>query len=310
MTKYNCPEDFLKEEVRCEYKVSTKLKKIWAVELDLYQRFAEVCDKYDIKYFAWAGTLLGAVRHKGFIPWDDDFDIGLLREDYEKLIKIAPKEFSYPYFLQNMYSDKKYFCAYSRFRNSETTGIITGTENIAYNNGIYIDIFMLDGKPENENELKKWYKKREKVSFLISHYEGSFEYSHGIKRLLHMLIKVLVKGVYSFEKLGQKYNKVVQEYNKRSNSVGLMTHSFDFIHKYYCTKDALQEIITVPFEYTTIKIPKHFDEPLKNMYGNYMDFPPVSKRGIWHEGQITFDPDTSYREFLENNKKNNKLPNM
>lgn len=299
MINYSCPEKFLNKEERCDYTISEKQKKIWAVEIDLYQKFAQVCDKYDIKYFAWAGTLLGAIRHKGFIPWDDDFDIGLLREDYEKLIKIAPKEFSYPYFLQNMYSDKKYFCAYSRFRNSETTGIITGTDSPDYNNGIYIDIFILDGKPTDENELKKWYKKREWVSFLINHYESNFEYTHGIKRLLHKLIKVFVKVFYGYDRLCKKYNKIVQKFNKNSDSVGLMTHSFDFIHKYYCSRKLFDEIITVPFEFTTIKVPKEFDEPLKNMYGKYMDFPPVSKRGIWHEGQITFDPDTPYKIFLE-----------
>jgi len=304
MTKYNCTEDFLKEEERCEYNVSTKLKKIWAVELDLYQKFAEVCDKYDIKYFAWAGTMLGAIRHKGFIPWDDDFDIGLLRGDYEKLIKIAPNEFSYPYFLQNMYSDKKYFCAYSRFRNSETTGIIVDTGSLDYNNGIYIDIFMLDGKPEDEKELKKWYERKERVVFMINHYESNFKYSHGIKKFLHYVIKVFVRIFFSYDRLCKKYNKIVQRYNKKSNSVGLMTHSFDFIHKYYCSKDALRQIISVPFEYTTIKIPKNFDEPLKNMYGNYMEFPPISERGIWHDEIITFDPDTPYKKFLE--KKNIK----
>lgn len=297
MNKYNCPDDFLNEEERCEYKVSEKLKKIWAVEIDLYQKFAEVCDKYDIKYFAWAGTLLGAKRHNGFIPWDDDFDIGLLRDDYEKLIKIAPKEFKYPYFLQNMYSDKKYFCAYSRFRNSETTGAIVDTNTSDYNNGIYIDIFVLDGMPEGENELKKWYKQREHVSFLINHYESSFKYSHGIKKSLHYVIKVFVKMFFSYDRLCKKYNKVIKKYNNKSNNVSLMTHSYDFIHKYYCSKDALDKVISVPFEYTTIKIPENFEEPLKNMYGNYLEFPPVSKRGIWHEGQITFDPDTPYKEF-------------
>ncbi|WP_051537692.1 phosphorylcholine transferase LicD [Treponema sp. C6A8] len=298
MNNYNCPENFLKEDERCEYKVSTKLKKIWAVEIDLYQKFAEVCDKYNIKYFAWAGTLLGAIRHKGFIPWDDDFDIGLLREDYEKLIKIAPKELKHPYFLQNMYSDKKYFCAYSRFRNSETTGAIVGTDTPDYNNGIYIDIFVLDGKPEDEKELKRWYKKRDYVSFLINHFESNFKYSHGFKKLLHYVIKGFVKIFFSYDRLCKKYNKIVQKYNNKCNCVGLMTHSYDFIHKYYCTKESLEQIVSVPFEYTKINIPKNYDEPLRNMYGSYMEFPPISKRGIWHNGQLIFDPDTPYKEFL------------
>ena len=73
-------EDFFKEEVRCDYLVSAKMKRIWAVELDMYLSFAEICEKYGLNHFLIAGSLLGAVRHNGFIPWDDDMDIGMTRE--------------------------------------------------------------------------------------------------------------------------------------------------------------------------------------------------------------------------------------
>ena len=91
---------FFDEEIRDGYKVSREMKKIWAVELDLLNELNRVCNKHNIRCMAWAGTMLGAIRHKGFIPWDDDIDIMLFRDDYEKLCEIAPSEFTYPYFFQ------------------------------------------------------------------------------------------------------------------------------------------------------------------------------------------------------------------
>ena len=79
------PEGFLEEEVIDGVKVDRKTKEIWAVEMDLYFQLRRVCEKYGLKYFADGGTLLGAVRHKGFIPWDDDMDFAMKRDDYEKL---------------------------------------------------------------------------------------------------------------------------------------------------------------------------------------------------------------------------------
>ena len=98
MINLKIQESFYNPEVRCGYEVSAKMKKIWAVELDLLAKFIDVCNKHELNYFVDGGTLLGAVRHKGFIPWDDDVDVIMPREDYDKLFEIAAQEFQYPYF--------------------------------------------------------------------------------------------------------------------------------------------------------------------------------------------------------------------
>ena len=86
--KLSLPEGFLEEEVRCDYTVSKEMKKVWAVELDLLSEFQRVCKLHNIKYAVWAGTMLGAIRHKGFIPWDDDIDVSMPRPDIERLIQL------------------------------------------------------------------------------------------------------------------------------------------------------------------------------------------------------------------------------
>jgi len=95
-------DDLSGDEVRCGYKVSSEMKKIWSIELDLARKLKEVCEKYHLRFYMQAGTLLGAVRHQGFIPWDDDMDFVMPREDFDILESIAHKEFTEPYFLQTM----------------------------------------------------------------------------------------------------------------------------------------------------------------------------------------------------------------
>lgn len=97
--------DFFDEEVICDYKVSSNLKKLWAIEADLLREFVRVCDKYRLRWYAYAGTLLGAIRHSGFIPWDDDIDVCMPREDYDILTKELAGEFKTPYFMQTPYTE-------------------------------------------------------------------------------------------------------------------------------------------------------------------------------------------------------------
>lgn len=149
--KIGLPDDFLNEEIRCGYTVTEQMKKVWAVELDLLHELLRVCDKHGLHCYADAGTLLGAVRHKGFIPWDDDIDVVMFREDYEKLKKIADLEFVKPYFFQTAYTDNQYTYGHAQLRNIKTTGILEEEKDKRrpFVQGIFIDIFVLDGVIKN-----------------------------------------------------------------------------------------------------------------------------------------------------------------
>ena len=144
------PNGFYQEEERCGYTIPATMKRVWAVELDLLEKLQDVCARHGLRYFACGGTLLGAIRHKGFIPWDDDIDVVMFREDYEKLLEIAPLEFTEPYFFQTAFNDQKYSRGHAQLRNSNTTAILhTEKGCYTFNQGIFLDIFPLDAVPDD-----------------------------------------------------------------------------------------------------------------------------------------------------------------
>lgn len=292
-------EDFLKEEIRCDYKVTTKQKKIWAVELDLLSKLLDVCNRNNIKVYAFAGTLLGAVRHHGFIPWDDDMDVCMLREDFEKLQTVAEKEFSYPYFFQTAYTDKRFHIGYARLRNSCTTGFIPYNDDLNYNNGIFIDIFILTGYSESRLKLKTQLTQLRIIEKLIHSYHANINEKKGIKKIVMSIAKCFDNLFLKYDKLLDTYHSILIKHDKDSKRVTIMTSNDWFMERYWCWKEDLDSVIMLPFEGMLIPAPKNYDRVLKNAYGNYMEFPPVEKRGKWHEDIIYFDPDTSYIDYVK-----------
>ena len=210
--KIDLPEDFLNEEIRCGYTVTKQKKELWAIELDLLVQVQKICKKHDIQYFAYAGTMLGAVRHNGFIPWDDDIDIMMTRANYKKFCDIAEKELEYPYFLQTEKTDPTSIMGLAKIRNSKTTGILKSHENrnFKFNQGIFLDIFPLDNIPDEEETFYKFKKKLinlySKYHILRNRFHCDLNEKSVIKRILS---KIPVKNFYYF-----KYEKECQKYNQ------------------------------------------------------------------------------------------------
>ena len=299
--KIKLPEHFLDPEVRCGYEVSSKLKKVWAVELDLLAEFDRVCSRHDINYQVFAGTLLGAVRHKGFIPWDDDVDVAMSRADYEKLLSIA-NEFRHPYFLQTPHNDTMFFSTHCRLRNCLTTGAIQNNLDVGYNNGIYIDVFVLDCYTNSRiGYILQSCFIRLLTVILVSKQTVWFCHDSLIKRLIRKTLRFLFRSV-SYKTLLCKRDKIVSMFNGSCCSgrrVGLITHVNCFTEKYWLMESELQNMNRYQFECLTVPGPSAYDSVLRRPYGDYMKYPPAKERGKWHEGTIIFEPEIPYEEFLK-----------
>lgn len=279
------PNGFLDGEIREGYEVSPKLKKIWAVELDLLEKFSQVCRKYGLKYHVAYGTMLGAVRHKGFIPWDDDLDVWMLRDDYEKLASVAETEFRYPYFLQTALSDRKFLTMNPRLRNSRTTAIVKGNESPDYNNGIFMDIYILDGYTES------------RLGYLFQYWLIRF-----LKRVIVAYNRSgfwKVLRVMRYETLIAVLKRVRMMFNhsaKRFSTIGGFSKTG---YRYALQKKDFDESIMSQYEFLQVPIPRNVEYFLEGEYGDWKRLPDESKRGKWHEDQIRFNPDVSYKEVLK-----------
>ena len=300
------PEQFLNEEIRYGYTITRQMKEVWAVELDLLNKLLEVCKKHNISVFASGGTMLGAVRHKGFIPWDDDIDMMMFREDYEKLCLVAPLEFRYPYFFQTEYSDPGSLRGPAQLRNTKTTGILKSefNEKYKFNQGIFLDIFPLDNVDGNAVLRKKqakrinYWKRRAYFWAKLTtryHEENELTLKTIVKKALVKVSCNTIKKKCLEERAYQRFEKECQKYNKEKTSL-VSTLSLDACEEqFYKYRSDYSELIEIPFEFMTIPIGKNYDHALRVRYGNYKE---IVKGSSCHGGVI-FDTQKPYNEYLK-----------
>ena len=289
--KIDVPEGFLSEEERSGYLVPGKMKEVWAVQLDLLAELDRVCKKYHLSYIAGAGTLLGAVRHKGFIPWDDDMDFYMLRKDYDRLIRIKGA-FQKPYFLQNAYSDPGLMRTFSRLRNSNTTACSAWEEGYDINKGIFIDIFPLDGV--NESFFRNRIQKLKNDFYLLGISEKHQEKGKGfVKNVRRKVMNLLITLRRSDKRKNfRKYEANLKKYSNRSSKMwGNRTLVFE------CPKSRRpygdwKNLMYVPFEFTEIPIPRNYDAMLRQQYGDYMKIP--ENKGVNMHGELILSTDYAY----------------
>ena len=286
------PKNFLEEEIRCGYKISSEMKKVWAVQIDLLEQVKKICKNHGLKYFADSGTLIGAIRHKGYIPWDDDIDLVMMRNYYNKFMEYAKTELEFPYFLQTVYTDKDIMRAHAQLRNSKTTGYMPYEKNRPYNKGIFIDIFPLDVIPEDPR-LKKF---SLKIKFKWKLLNNLVNYKYNKKNIVswakhYLIVKPLTLWM-DYKILYANYERLCSQYNNsKFNRVSYIAYSHGK-KKHIWNKEWFDSAKEVDFEFTKINIPVGYDERLKTEYGDYM----VIKNVPSSHGELILSSEKSYME--------------
>lgn len=289
----------LSAETRKGYLVSEKMKKVWNIEIKLLTKLLKVCEKYNLKIWADGGTLIGAVREKGFIPWDDDIDMVMLRADYDRLLEIAPSEFQEPFFFQNAYTDKFYPRGHSQLRYNGTAAVLPGEVHCTFNQSIFIDIFVYDVMPRRGRSFYNAMLKAEKLRKLMLYKAlNSISLRHPKSTLVYIYGSIYF-FFHSFQDVFTRFQNCYAKFDEPMSDV-CSCPCFNITQVFSIRRNLewYSDTLYMPFEHIMIPVPIGYDEILKNEYGDYMT--PV-KAPTMH-GSVIFDPDRSYVEVLKDLK--------
>lgn len=259
------------------------LEKLRIIELDILDEFVRICKKNDLNYYLAYGTLIGAVRHKGFIPWDDDIDVWMLREDYDKFAKIAQSQLNEKYFYQDYHTDPDYPYNFAKIRINGTKFVQAAIDHIDMHHGIYIDIFPLDGAVNDNKKMQMLLKKNKLLKILLSIISMDKKRS-GIKRnFLQRAAISIVKLFFNKKSLHNKLEAVECTYEAK-NSDYLIYQSSTYNKSKICmfSKSSF-ETDELLFNGKCYTVPKDYDIVLKTIYGEYMSLPPIEKQVSNHE---------------------------
>lgn len=261
------------------------LRQVQLVQLEILKEVKRICDENNITYSLEGGTLLGAIRHKGFIPWDDDLDISMVRDEYERFLKIAPKAIKPEYVVQSWYSDTGYGLPFAKVRKRNTLYLEKATEKAACNQGIFIDVFPYDEYPEDAAAQKEqgkvftFYKTliRAKCHYTPWYESGTMNWK---KYILYLPFRFLAI-FQSKEAMIKKYDENAKKYNGEGHKQ-LYVQGISAYGKYLVNSEMFQDEILIPFEDDEFKAPRDYDELLTSMYGDYMTPPPEGQREDRH----------------------------
>lgn len=252
------------------------LKKLQKTELEILNEFVSICEKHNLEYFLAGGTLLGAVRHKGFIPWDDDIDVGMPRKDYNKFIKICKNELNSRFFLDCYETNKYCWSPFAKIRIRNTKMIEDMSKNSKSNQGIWIDIFPYNNIKKQFSKIHKFQQKINDcirtlitIKLDIPYYNGTEKKKKIIKVCLKFvpikLLHFIYKGI-----LNININDDMEFMSCYSGSYGMTKETFK--------SNVFLPLSTVEFCGIKFKAPNKSHDYLTQLYGNYLELPPKEKR--------------------------------
>ena len=271
------------------------LHPIWDALLEIYKAFSVVCDRHGLRYYAFAGTALGAVRHNGFIPWDDDMDLAMPRPDYEQFIRIADKELPAHLKFVNWRNTPELNIVAGKIQDSrrQVVAQIEKSCRTVLANGIFIDIYPIDGYPTGMHKL--WTKIRLRFLDLIKYHQichlGRQDFKSRVKWILGAILSFILPCYNTKTKLFEKYEKMLLEANyEKSSCVGDIGYSTSIFLHPSLPKEIWGTPILHRFENINIPLPSDVSAHLANNYGDYMTLPPEEMRHPSHDGSLSHYP--------------------
>jgi len=258
------------------------IKDLQKIELNILTEIDKVCRENNLKYFLIGGTLLGAIRHGGFIPWDDDIDIGMPREDYEKFISIANEKLPKHLKLQCHKNTKRFPYAFAKVIDTRTAIV---EKELNFQTGLYVDIFPFDGVPENKFIRKMHFRY---VYFLRRIFTAYFMDDKIIvekKGRVYLYLIKLMRKIVNIDKVFSRLDNTLKKYTYKESKF-VCNYLGAYFERETVPKDSIGKLKDIIFEgkkFMSMEKPEDF---LKNAYGDYMKLPPVEKRKSHHDFEI------------------------
>ena len=271
----------------CESKDPFGLKPVWNAILDVYQEFARICNKNCLTYYCSCGTVLGAIRHNGFIPWDDDFDVMMPRGDYDRFIEIVEHELRPDLRLVTWHNTPSYVPKlFAKIQNCDKS-IVDNVEKemgSELKQGIYIDIFPLDGWPKSKTRAFMLRMYMMLLTIMGSSFSGIFEKRRGktiIARLVGWVARFACLGFATRERIMRHLEDACKTFRFNESELVGVVQDGNIGGQVFCAS-CLGKARMQRFEDVQVPIPSNADVYLKAIYGDYMRLPPEEQRKPTH----------------------------
>lgn len=262
---------------------NNETKKLQEIILDIAKEVKHICQKHNIKYFIGGGTLLGAVRHKGFIPWDDDFDFVMIRSEYERFIEACNTELDKEkYFLQNEDTEEYYCFAFTKIQLKGTEIQEDFSINVPVQHGIFVDIFPYDNLPDDPIEMKKMLK----INHLLKNLmwvKCGYGTKSNKKRLSYWVLRFFSIFLSRKQIRSMRY-KLLTKYNNKLTKLCFPSDYPNVIQP----SERFENSCDYCFENTVFPGFKDAYDYLSSLYGDYMVLPPEEKRVVHSEYKVNF----------------------
>ena len=269
-------------------KEELNIEQIHKATLEIVEKLIEICDKINVNYYVAYGSLIGVVRHKGFIPWDDDFDVVMLRDDYEKFCDYCIKNENKlkPFKLLSRKCEKKYPYNIARLNNMNYKAVYDNVQG--YESGIFIDIYPLDGAGSDVDKVLKKVEKKKSNLFRITLWSIDDHYTKSTyNKWYRSIIKYFVRG-YSKVRGAKHFLDKMENFKNLydiNNSRYIAVMTWDSGLTLY-EKSWFDKYIYMDFENLKVKVPIGYDDFLRCHYGDYMKFPPKEEQVPHHEYKV------------------------